>query len=81
MLKPSDLTGEDREGFFEDIRNAIYHLLECWDSLRDAERRLDGEIETDQIQGIASDCTAPHDAYSLTEARILEALGDMGKPK
>lgn len=74
--KPA-LTESQRIEAREHLKDAIFHLAECWDSLRAAEDVLDNaEIETDHISGIASSIGPPAEAYHLADEDLDQILDE-----
>lgn len=72
--KAAALSAEDRAELVGSVRSAVYHLLECWDSLHEAETALEGNIETEYIESFASRFFDPDDALAASEEDILELL-------
>lgn len=49
------------------LQNAAFHLLRCWDELREAER-LDGrDAPFDFLEEVAGSLAHPGDAFNLSE--------------
>lgn len=72
-----------KEALCGHIKQAVYHLAECWDALRDAEEVLQEanssfdsfDIETDDIEVLTAETSDPSDAFKSTDATVLEYLG------
>ena len=70
----TQLTPEQRLYLDASLREAVYHLCNCWNALGEVEAVLeDVEVETDDIQALAGDCGHAEDAYRIP-AENLDAL-------
>jgi dTDP-4-amino-4,6-dideoxygalactose transaminase len=74
------LSKDEREELREALREAAYHLAACWDALLTAEAITETEIQTEAIEGLASDCATPATYPELDDERlecIIEELADV----
>ena len=70
---------EDRLDLEQSLRAAIFHLANCWDSLRNAEEILqtddeDYSIETDYIEGATGETIDAADAFKFKLEYILDEM-------
>jgi len=64
------LSKDEREELREALREAAYHLASCWDALRTAEDITETAVETEAIEGLASDCDCPASYPELDDERL-----------
>lgn len=64
----------DKEVVREALREAAYHMAACWDALRQIEQETGLEVETEQIEGLASDCDCPANYPEVDDERLQDFL-------
>lgn len=75
-MKSTDVTKKDAE-VRQHLRDAVFHLLCCWDSLNAAEQADGGIIDVDDIECIAGGLLMKDDAAAADDATVQGWLDDI----
>ena len=79
-MTKTTLAKEQRAEIRTTLKDAIFHLCSCWDSLREAEEvfqeaGLEIEVESEDIEFMTIGCCPADDAYHISD-EDLDSLID-----